>query len=290
MKLQNKSIIVTGANQGLGFEMARHFLLAGANVTICARDQEKLKKAKMILSAIPDASTRLFALPVDISKPEEINTLFNFALEKMGALNVLVANAAIHGPKGMIDEVDWSAWSEAIDINLKGSVLCARAALPYFKKQQSGKIIFLSGGGATKPMPFMSAYAASKAAIVRFCETLSEELKPFGVDVNAIAPGALNTRLLADVLAAGPEKVGVEKYQQALKQKVEGGDSLSHAANLAVFLSSALSDGITGKLISAIWDPWKQLPDFLNDLNTSDIYTLRRILPKERGKTWGEME
>ena len=93
--------------------------------------------------------------------------------------------------------------------------------LPHFRAQRYGKIILLSGGGATKPMPFLSAYAASKAALVRFGETLADEVRDAGIDVNAVAPGALNTRLLDEVLEAGPAAVGQAFYEQSLKQKAD---------------------------------------------------------------------
>ena len=145
----------------------------------------------------------------------------------------------------------------------------------------------MSGGGATNPLPNISAYAASKAAVVRLMETLAEELKAFHVDVNAIAPGALATRLVDEVLAAGPEKVGAAFFEKNKQWKEKGAVPLELGARLAVYLASAESDGITGKLISAQWDPWEKLHEFKTDLN-SDIYTLRRIVPKDRGKTWGD--
>jgi NAD(P)-dependent dehydrogenase (short-subunit alcohol dehydrogenase family) len=171
-------------------------------------------------------------------------------------------------------------------VNLLGSVACCRAVVPHFRSLGSGKIIQLSGGGATAPMPRMSAYAASKAAIVRFVETLAQEVREAKIDVNAVAPGALNTRMLEDVLAAGPDKIGRARYEQAMKQKGEGGASLDRAAALAVFLASRASDGITGKLISAVWDPWADLASFKAELERTDVYTLRRITPKDRGFTW----
>jgi NAD(P)-dependent dehydrogenase (short-subunit alcohol dehydrogenase family) len=145
----------------------------------------------------------------------------------------------------------------------------------------------MSGGGATKPMPFLSAYATSKAAVVRFAENLAEEVRKDHIDVNAVAPGALNTRLLDDVLEAGPAKVGRDYYDQMVKVKAQGGTPLGVGASLCVFLASSESDGITGKLISAVWDPWEDLSMHVSDLVDTDIYTLRRIIPKDRGKEWG---
>jgi hypothetical protein len=96
----------------------------------------------------------------------------------------------------------------------------------------------------------------------------------------------LNTRLLEEVLTAGPERVGVRFYERALKQKQEGGAPLSAGARLCVFLLSPLSDGITGRLISAVWDAWEELPEQVEELRASDIFTLRRIVPEDRGKSW----
>ena len=137
-------------------------------------------------------------------------------------------------------------------------------------------------------MPRISAYAVSKAAIVRFTETLAEEVRGTGIDVNAIAPGALNTRMLAEVLEAGPEKVGQAFYDRSLKQKESGGSPLGRGADLALFLASAASDGITAKLISAVWDDWERWPEHLPELSSSDVYTLRRIAGRDRGFAWGD--
>jgi len=152
-----------------------------------------------------------------------------------------------------------------------------RAVIPYLKENPTGKIINLSGGGATSPMPGMSAYAASKVAVVRFTETLALELKLHNIDVNAVAPGAMNTRLLDDVLNNGQNAVTRQYYQNALKQKESGGTPPSKAAELCVYLASDVSNGVTGKLISAVWDDWDNLHNCLNELD-SDIYTLRRIV------------
>jgi 3-oxoacyl-[acyl-carrier protein] reductase len=160
--------------------------------------------------------------------------------------------------------------------------------LPHLKAQRYGKIIQLSGGGATNPMPRISAYAVSKAAIVRFAETLAEEVRGTGIDINSIAPGALNTRMLDEVLEAGPDKVGKDFYERALKQRDNGGVPLQRGADLAIFLASRASDGITGKLISAVWDNWEHWPEHLDKLSGSDVYTLRRIVGRDRGFEAGD--
>jgi NAD(P)-dependent dehydrogenase (short-subunit alcohol dehydrogenase family) len=287
MQLKGRCAIITGANQGLGFEIAKHFVAAGANVMLCARNFAKLKECQKELSAIAPPDVKILIRATDISKLDDVERLAADTLLQFGRIDILVANAGVYGTKGPIEEIDWQEWSDSIDINLKGTVLQCRAVIPHFKKARRGKIIILSGGGATKPMPFLSAYAASKAAVVRFAETLAEEVKEYGIDVNTVAPGALNTRLLDEILAAGPDKVGKSFYEQSLQQHAQGGTPLSMGASLCVFLASAESDGITGKLISAVWDPWDNFQSYLEDLKTTDIYTLRRIIPADRDKEWG---
>ena len=284
--LENRIAIITGASQGLGFEIAKKYIEAGASISICARDESLLSKAKTQLQSYLGPDQQILPIRADVSKINDVESVVSLAKENFGRIDILVNNAGIYGPKGLIELVDWQDWMRAVEINLYGSILMCRAVLPHFKAQRSGKIIQLSGGGATNPLPRLSAYAVSKAAIIRFVETLAEEVREEKIDVNAIAPGALNTRLLDEVLGAGPERVGQNFYQQALKQKQTGGSDLQKGADLTVFLGSSRSDGITGKLISAIWDPWPSLPEHLDELRSSDIYTLRRIVPKDRGKTW----
>ncbi len=286
--LEGRAAIITGANQGLGEAIARAFLQAGADVMLCARDDAKLATVTAELRGLCQAGQRVESMRADVSKPHDIELLISTSLEKFPEIHILVNNAGVYGPKGALDAVDWDEWVHAVEVNLFGSVLAARALLPHFRAKHYGKIIQLSGGGATAPLPFISAYAASKAGIVRFMETLAEELRSEGVDVNSIAPGALNTRLLDEVLQAGPDKVGAAFYERARKQKAEGGSPLERGAQLAVFLASAASDGLTGKLISAVWDPWENFPERLPDLQGTDIYTLRRIVPKDRGQSWGD--
>jgi 3-oxoacyl-[acyl-carrier protein] reductase len=286
--LEGRNAIITGANQGLGQVIARTYVKAGASVLLCARDEKKLEQTRAELSTLASAGQIVASQVADVSKFSDVDRLAAEALNLFPQLHILVNNAGVYGPKGPIEEVDWAEWVQAIAINLFGSVLMCRAVLPHFKAQRYGKIIQLSGGGATNPLPRISAYAASKAAIVRFAETLAEEVRDMNIDVNSIAPGALNTRLLDEVLEAGPEKVGQAFYDRSFKQKAQGGAPLEKGADLAVFLASSASDGITGKLISAMWDPWESLPEHLEDLQGTDIYTLRRIVPKDRGLTWGE--
>ena len=286
--LAGKKAIITGANQGLGFEIAKKYVQAGADVMLCARSATLLEAASAELEVMATPGQKIVADVADVSSKEDIQILVANTLKALGGCHILVNNAGVYGPKGEIESVDWAEWVKTIEINVYGSILMCRALLPHFKAQRYGKVIQLSGGGATNPLPRISAYAVSKAAIVRFAETLAEEVRGIGIDVNAIAPGALNTRMLDEVLQAGPEKVGQAFYDRSLQQKESGGAPLDKGANLALFLASAASDGITAKLISAVWDDWEHWPDHLDELSSSDAYTLRRIAGRDRGFTWGD--
>ena len=287
MRLAGQRALITGGSQGFGLAVARAFIAEGASVIVCARSAERLRGAQEELTGMAGETSRVMAMAADVSVPDDVRRLVDTALGELGGLDVLVCNAGVYGPKGPLQDVDWMEWSDAIGINLMGVALACRGVLPHFLQRRRGKILVLSGGGATKPLPNLSAYAASKAAVVRLTETLAEEVRGAGIDVNAIAPGALNTRLLDEILEAGPDKVGAAFHEQAARQKAQGGTAMEVGASLCVFLASSASDGITGKLIAAAWDPWETLPEHLGDLRDSDIYTLRRIIPKDRGKDWG---
>jgi NAD(P)-dependent dehydrogenase (short-subunit alcohol dehydrogenase family) len=285
MKLKNLNALITGSSQGLGKAIAEQFLREGANVVLCARSEKDLSATRAEL-AKKFPTQKVFAQTCDVSDEPQVNALVAFALRELGSLQALVLNAGVYGPMGPTESVPLAEWRRALEINLFGLLLPSRAVIPHFKKSGRGKIVVLSGGGATNPLPNISAYAASKAAVVRLMETLAEELKSFQVDVNAIAPGAMATRLVDEVLAAGPEKVGPAFFEKNQSWKKNGAVPLELGARLAVYLASAESDGITGKLISAQWDPWQDLQKHRDELAKSDIYCLRRIVPEDRGQKW----
>ena len=285
MKLAGRSAIVTGSSLGLGAAIAEAFAAEGAAVMLCARGAAELEAQHARLAAA-HPKARIVAHVADVSKISNIDALFAAASDAFGRIDILVNNAGVYGPMGSIDTVDWHEWVQAIAINLNGLAYCCRKAMEAFKPHRYGKIINLSGGGATNPLPGISAYAASKAAVVRFTETLALEVQQFGIDVNAVAPGALATRLTDQLLAAGPDRVGASLHERMSKLAQDGGTPLSVGASLCVYLASAESDGMTGRLIAAQWDPWPFADEVKNDIDMSDIYTLRRIVPGDRGKLW----
>lgn len=289
MELTGKNAIITGASYGFGKAVAEAFLAAGANVMLCARSADKLEATRAELQA-QAPERHVLAQVCDVADATQVDALVAAALEAFGTLHILVTNAGVYGPMGSLEQVDWDEWKRAIEINLYGTILPMRAVLPHFKANNYGKIINLSGGGATNPLPNISAYAASKAAVVRMTETLAGEVEAHNISVNAVAPGALNTPLQDQLLQAGADVVGEKLYRKILEVRDGGGAPLELGASLCVFLASSASDGINGRLISAQWDDWRDLPNHLGELGKSDVYTLRRIVPKERGFSWGDVD
>jgi NAD(P)-dependent dehydrogenase (short-subunit alcohol dehydrogenase family) len=286
MKLEGRSAVITGASQGLGKAIGAEFVKEGANVFLCARGEALLKQTADELRGAAAKGQRVLYQACDVSKESEVEGLFSQATEEFGSLGILINNAGVYGPKGKSEEISFTEWARAVEINIYGTFLPCRLAVRLMKPKSYGKIVNISGGGATAPLPRLSAYAASKAAVVRLTETLAEELREFRIDVNAVAPGALNTRLLQEVLEAGPVAVGQAFYDKALRQRESGGVPLDKGARLCVYLASGESDGITGKLISAQWDPWDRLHQWKDRMSESDVFTLRRIVPEDRDLTF----
>jgi NAD(P)-dependent dehydrogenase (short-subunit alcohol dehydrogenase family) len=223
---------------------------------------------------------------MDLSVTDAPTLIFDALQSFTGRIDVLVNNAGIIGPIGPLDGNDWTGWKTAIQVNLLAPAALCRLAITQMKSQGGGAIVNLSGGGATSPRPFFSAYAAAKAGLVRLTENIAAESGRYGIRANAIAPGAMNTEMHSAVLRAGPALAGETEYRKALEQAEHGGVSSATAAELAVFLASDAASGINGRLISAVWDPWKNLTSHASELAKSDVYTLRRIVPEDRNLLW----
>lgn len=278
MKLKDKIAIVTGAGRGIGRAIALTFAKEGTDLVVVSRTLSEVMETAKQVEAL---GRQALAVKVDVSKWEDVDNLVNLTLQKFGKIDVLVNNAGILGPVGTLVENDVNRWIETINVNLIGTFLCCRAVLPIMIQQRKGKIINLSGGGALYPRPHFSAYATSKAAVVRLTETLAEETKRFNIQVNAIAPGAIKTRLHDQVLAAG-EAAGEKALAESKKVKEKGGTPLELPAGLAVFLASDESNGLTGRLISAKWDNWQEMSKRVPEIMSTNWYTSGgRITPPE---------
>ena len=273
MTFRGQVVLVTGAGRGIGRSIACAFARAGASLALVARSQPEIEQ---VAREISTSGVNCLPQPADVSDRSSVEGAVQAVLARFGRIDVLVNAAGIYGPIGPLVENNMDDWVRALEINLLGTVYCLRAVLLHMLARGSGVVINLSGGGAVSPFPRFSAYSTSKAAVVRLTETVAEEVRDRGVRINAIAPGAVNTFLLDQVLAAGGA-AGPEFYARSLEQKRSGGTSPEIAAELALFLASPAAAGITGRLISAVWDDWKSLPGRVQELDRSALFTLRRI-------------
>lgn len=265
--------MITGASQGIGAAVALDMARAGADVVLVSRTRADLER---VAEEARRFGVQALVAPGDVARPADIERVVGVALARFERVDVLVNAAGVYGPIGPLAENDMQEWARAVEVNLVGTACMLHRVLPGMIARRQGVVINFSGGGAVAPFPRFSAYSASKAAVVRLTETVAEEVREFGVRLNAIAPGAVNTRLLDQVLEAG-ERAGPAFYAKALEQKRAGGTPPERAAELAVFLATPAATGITGRLISAVWDDWRALAGRGEQLTRSALYTLRRI-------------
>lgn len=276
MKLEGKVAIITGAGRGIGKAIALAFAREGADVAVVSRTISEVTETAREVQTL---GRRALPMKVDVSDREQVENMVSSVVREFKRVDILVNNAGVQPPIGPVTENDPDQWLKTVTVNLGGTFLCSRAVLPIMMKRRQGKIINLSGGGAASPRPYFTAYAASKAAVVRFTETLAEEVKEYNIQVNAIAPGAVNTRMLEGVIAAG-EMAGAKALADAKRQMEKGGTPPEKPAALALFLASDESNGLTGRLISAVWDDWEGMIKQVERIISTDLYTLRRITPE----------
>jgi 3-oxoacyl-[acyl-carrier protein] reductase len=272
-------IILTGSSSGIGRALTERLLARGHHVWGFARsDQSPFARG---------AGDGFHATRCDVAEWSQVESAAREILSVWPEIDGLVTCAGIQGAVGRTVTIDPPQWTATVRANLDGTFHAIRAFHAALRRApRRAKVVCFSGGGATKARPNFSAYAAAKTAVVRLVETIAGEERAAPLDINAIAPGAINTRLTDEVVALGPGVVGEAEYQAALKQKAEGGASLERVLDLVEWLLSPASDGISGRLLSAPWDPWPTLARHKDELAGSDTYTLRRIVPADRGQTW----
>jgi NAD(P)-dependent dehydrogenase (short-subunit alcohol dehydrogenase family) len=286
--LQGKSAIVTGASRGFGRLLAARLAGAGANLLITARTADDLDSLCAQLRPVLRPDQAVVAQVADSADPDTGERLVAECLAAFGRLDVVVGNAAQLGPIGTLGETRPEDWAAVFACNLFGPMRLCRAAIEPLSRQPGGRIILMSGGGATGPLPGFSAYGASKTALVRFAETLALELAGKAIAVNAVAPGVLDTAMTRTILAAGPGRVGADYLTRLTRELARADETLSEALALCAFLCGRESEGITGKLISARWDDWRQWPQARDRLMASDVYTLRRVVGRDRDFAEGD--
>jgi 3-oxoacyl-[acyl-carrier protein] reductase len=282
--LTGKSVLVTGGSRGIGFACAAEALRAGASVTLCARGATELRAAHDLLAGEFGAD-RVVAQPADVSSEADVERVCAAAAGVFGGIDAVIHAAAVLAPIGNVLEVDPAAWRANLDVNVFGTFAVVRHAGRHMRGR-GGRIVAFSGGGASGPFPNYTAYACSKVAVVRFVETVAHELRAEGIEINALAPGFVATRMHQETLAAGAEAAGSDYLERTKGELESGGVPPEVPAAAAVFLISDAARGITGKFVSAVYDGWQTWPEHLAEIEGSDLFTLRRIVPKERGLSW----
>ncbi len=269
-KIHEKSVLITGAGRGIGKRLAMGFAEAGARVGLLARSQAELDLAKL---EIEHAGGNALRMRADVRDLEQLQAAVDRMRAVFGGVDILIAAAGVPGPIGSILTTKPKAWMEAIEINLIGVVNACRAVLPHMIEKRSGKIIVVAGSGATTSRPNFTAYAASKAAVVRFAECLADEVRDHNVQVNGIMPGAAHSYMTDEILQAGEERAGAKEIEEAEQVSLTGGVSPEKQTQLALFLASERSNHISGKLIH-VNDDWKR---FEQENMKPELYTLRRV-------------
>lgn len=281
-----KVAVVTGASRGLGLALANRLWRAGYSLVMVSSSPANLEAAAAGFEA--RGRQKVIQRQCDLAVHEEIAAFVEYIQGAFGHVDLLVNNAAIQGPIGPLEDNDPIYWQKTFAVNLFAPAMLMRGLLRWMGGERPGTVINVSGGGATGPRPNFTAYASAKAALVRLTETLAMELKDSNINVNCIAPGAMKTAMLQEVFDKGKLSAGEKEHAIAADILNNGGASMERVADLVLFLCSAAARGITGKLISANWDRWEDWPDHFDELAGSDLYTLRRIVGRDRGCDWGD--
>lgn len=272
--LKDKGILITGAGRGIGKRLAIGFAAAGGRVGLLARSKAELDLVNL---EIEHAGGTALRIRTDVRDYEQLLAAVERMRINYGGVHVLVCSAAIQGPIGPLIDCPPKAWAETLEVNVLGVMNACKAVLPHMIERRSGKIIVLSGGGASTPRSNFSAYAASKAAVCRLVETLAEEVRDHNVQVNAMSPGGTYTHMTDEILRAG-ERAGWKDHEDAMQVRVTGGVSPEKQIKLALFLASERSNHVSGKLIH-VKDDWKRLE---HSNVHPEIFTLRRVQKIEK--------
>jgi len=240
MEFKGKVALITGAGKGIGKAIAARFIAEGA--VVCVNDivREDAEKSAEELKKLGGTA---LALQADVSNEAEVKRMFDVVFARFGTIDILVNNAGI-GDGLMVEDMSYVTWKRTIDVNLNAVFLCCKAALPLMKEKKYGKIVNIASVAAKKISFHGGAhYTASKAGVLGFTRHLAYELAPYGINVNAICPGATLTPLLRS--RATPSQIEKEALRTAVGKLCEPDDIV----NTVIFLCSNGAKMIVGQAV-----------------------------------------
>ena len=244
-------VLVTAGASGIGREIVNAFVEEGARVHVCDVDTKAL-------AALVASSPAITGTLCDVSDRAAVARLFDEALAALGGLDCLVNNVGIAGPTGRVDQIDPEAWDQTLTVNVTGQFNCTRLAVAHLAKSGNPSIINLSSSAGRLGFPLRTPYAASKWAVVGFTKSLSIELGPLGIRVNAIQPGIVEGDRIRRVFTAKAEQHGIsmeEMQAQAMAQaSIQELIQPRQLADTILLLASPRGRTISGQAISICGD------------------------------------
>lgn len=275
-QLEGKIALITGAGRGIGQAIALAYAREGAKLSLAARSIPELEETA---DQCRKLGAEVLITQTDVTDSGQVGRLIDATIERYSAIDILVNNAGIAGPIGSLEDNDMDAWINTVQVNLIGSYLTCRAVVPVMRRQNSGKIVNLSGAGAANAWANLSAYCSSKAAVVRLTEVLALELADSGITVNALGPGSVHTGMWDEMTEAAARAGADQIHETGLRVTSGGGASIDRCADLAVWLAGNDADGLSGRMISAFTDDFESLSPSIPEIMASDLYTIRRVDP-----------